>query len=1809
MICCLHLKKRQTQYRKLSLIFNLEKEQEDNIMQSIGTKGQLKVAAAQHPKESRYWRDQLSGDWDRTGFPFDYPSNAAAIFQFFRIELETAISSKLLSVCKGKHVTLQVYMTAAVMALLHRYTGVSDMAVGVPSSVEGKSKALTQALAVRVAVDADSPFRKLLDAVKEATFEAIANQNYPIELLAEELGFAETKGAAAFFGTAVEVRKANQPSMVERVPTDIVFGVEVADSMNMRLILTYDANKYQRATIHWIGGHLEKLLKAVLANPNGQWADIDIFTLMDREVCDRANATEAFYEADLRIDQVFKRQVDATPEAVAVVADGVRMSYADLDAKANQLSHTLRDRGLQANQLVAVIVERSPEMLVAILAILKAGGGYLPIDPGYPRSRIQFVLDDSGAQIVLAHRHLIPALNVSQQVLDMDDPEIYVPSTTCPEQNAGARDIAYVIYTSGSTGKPKGVLIEHHSVINRIAWMQKAYPINSNDVILQKTPISFDVSVWELFWWFFEGASVCLMQPEGHRDPEAIITAVEMHRVTTMHFVPSMLNAFLDYVGIDNAPNRLKTLRQVFASGEALLPNQVNAFGKLLTEKNDTQLINLYGPTEATVDVTHYLCTNRGEKLRRVPIGRPIDNTRLYVVDKQLRPQPIGVQGELGIAGVGLARGYHNRPELTARCFVDHPFDGEQRIYRTGDLARWLPDGQIEYLGRIDHQVKVRGYRIELPEIETCLRQHPDIRDAVVTALRINDGHTHLVGYLIADKEIDEDALRRHLGQTLPEYMIPSYLLRLKAFPLSPNGKLDRRALPAPKLERHSDADYIAPRTETEATLAEIWELVLHRERIGVHDNFFALGGTSIHFVTVLARARKHGLNFTFQNLFAYPTIDALAKHIESKEENDIVVYKKYEPFEMLSTKDRLRIPDGVEDAYPLSMLQAGLIFQNEMTYGTAQYHDIMSYIIQSPIDTEKFNEATRILVQRNPIFRTSYQLFGFDEYIQMVHREVDLPLFISDLRHLDESEQNAWYENWLISEKAHRFFWQRPELVRLHVHILRDNLFRYTLSQHNSALDGWSISLVHTQLFKIYYRLLSDEKYNEPLVDNHLRNYVGIEQESLNDDREKQFWLTMLDGAPFTQIPRWQPEKNDEEFTVVFHDVDISKQLSDRLLSLADRLSVPLKSILMAAHLKVLGLVSGDSDVMTGYEHSGRPETEDAIEAIGLFLNTVPFRVCLSDGTWEELIQQVYRAETEMLPHRRYPMAKMKQDLNTQDLLFETVFNFTHFYLMKELKKLPEFSLLDIRVNTETEFVLRAEFSRHFYKDHVCLSLHYHKNVFPPEQIELLGKYYVEVFKAMTEKPQTMHCTHVFADHEEHNCTIESLEIEALRNQAGGEIQLPKTTSEFYLLSENLLPVPVGTRGYVYYAEQETASARRWEHPFIAGQYIVRTGIAARRLPNLKIEYMGSADSLHQKVFSLQNKSTVKVASTMMTDDRRTPPSTDIECLIAEAWSHILGIPNEDIALEDNFFDLGGNSLAAMRVVLRLKKQISLVDLMKNSTLGPLARIAEERDIQNRNRLLQRISKDHIKQDFSVICFPYAAGNAINFQPLAEAFENMRANIAVYAVELTRTDSSGIVTDYLDVPRIAEALLKEIPQKISGPIILWGHCVGTALALETAYRLAQRANDILHVFLGGKLMRDENSTREIISNIKSMSYEQILCWLVEETGYSELGDLDANTANTIASAFRYDAWGANLYLANAYKVWLKRKLQVPVTAVVAKDDYLTRDYCREYERWSLFAKTLSLREIEQGGHYFCQTQTRHVAELIMDECRKRMAA
>lgn len=866
-----------------------------------------------------YWQKKLAGELPVLNLPTDRPRPAIQTYEgaSYSFRLTDELSGRLRQLAQAENVTLYTLVLATFMVLLSRYSDSEDLLLGTP--MLGRNQAeyektigyFANLVVLRANLAGNPSFKEFLAQVRQTVIEAIEHEDYPFPLLVERLQPKRDPSYSpliqALFIWDKPYAHGEQGEMVQRraevisapqtdssqfepfmigqqgAPFDLTLTIfEVNGSLSADF--HYNVDLFDETTLARMQGHLQTLLNAILAHPEQYILDLPILTEAERrQVLIEWNDTESEYPDQVCIHQLFEEQVCRTPQDVAVVFEDEQLTYVELNRRANRVAHTLQAAGVGPEILVGVAMERSLEMVIALLAILKAGGAYIPLEPTYPRARLAYMIQDAGLSIVLTQKRFRDRLlesNLSVLCLD-DDPD---PLASYNEENPTSLvqpdNLVYMIYTSGSTGKPKGVMNIHRALSNRLLWMQQAYQLNPADRVMQKTPFSFDVSVWEFFWPLLNGACLVVARPKGHQDPAYLISLIEEQHITTMHFVPSMLQAFLEQPGLEHC----HSLKRVICSGEALSAELQKRFFSCL----DADLYNLYGPTEAAIDVTHWTC-QRNSSDSSVPIGHPIANTQIYILNRALQPVPIGAVGELYIGGVGLARGYHNRPELTAEKFIPDPFAQARflasapMLFKTGDLARYRSDGTIEFLGRIDYQVKIRGVRIELGEIEAVLAQHPEVKEVVVMAREDTPGNKRLVAYLVPRQSSTEhlsiEGLLSCLREKLPQDMLPAAFVFLDALPLNANGKADRNRLPAPDRERALlETHFVAPRTPMEEILAQIWAEVLGIDRIGIHDNFFDLGGASIQSLQVVNKAREIGISLSPELLFEYQTIAELAK-------------------------------------------------------------------------------------------------------------------------------------------------------------------------------------------------------------------------------------------------------------------------------------------------------------------------------------------------------------------------------------------------------------------------------------------------------------------------------------------------------------------------------------------------------------------------------------------------------------------------------------------------------------------------------------------------------------------------------------------------------------------------------------------------------------------------------------------------------------------------------------------------------------------------------------------------------------------
>jgi amino acid adenylation domain-containing protein len=1225
-------------------------------------------------RQLAYWKERLAGAPELLELPADHPRPAVKAYRgaSVPVELSPELLERLQGLGRSEGATLYMTLLSAFQVLLSKYSGSEDVVVGSPiagrtrGEVEELIGFFVNTLVLRTDLSGDPSFRETLRRVREATLGAYEHQELPFEKLVAELQPERSLSHSPVFQVMFELQDAGGGGAA--LPGLSVSGVEAervsarfdltltltATAQGLRGALNYSTDLFERRTAERMLSHLARVLEQVAADADVRLSRLDLLGDAERAlVLEAWNDTGAEVPADRCIHELFEAQAARTPDAVALVFEDASLTYAELNARANRLAHHLRGRGVGPEVRVGVLMERSVEMVVSLLAVLKAGGAYVPLDPGLPVERLAYMLEDSGVAVLLTQerlRGILPACDVPALDVDAAWDSVVRESAENPAPVVTPSNVAYVIYTSGSTGRPKGVMNQHRGVVNRLVWMQAHFGIGADDVMLQKTPFGFDVSVWEFFWPLQQGATLVMARPDGHRDPQHLQEVIEQHGVTTLHFVPSMLQPFVEAV----EAGRCASLRHVVCSGEALPPALVRRFYDRFA--GPVVLTNLYGPTEAAVDVSCWTCP-RDEAADVVPIGRPVWNTALYVLDAALKPVPVGVPGELYIGGVQVARGYQGRAAMTAERFIPDPFsaEGGARLYRTGDRARWRADGAVEYLGRLDFQVKVRGFRIELGEIEAALLEHEGVRECAVLAREDATGDRRLVAYVVGEAEAE--ALRDRLRRSLPEYMVPSAFVFLEALPLTANGKLDRKALPAPEGSSYARRSYEAPLGQVEEALAGIWGEVLGVERVGRWDQFFELGGHSLLAIKLIERMRRAGLYADVRALFTTPVLAELALVVgrASPEmavpangipEGAASITPGMLPLADLTQAEIDRVVAGVDggaanvqDIYPLAPLQEGILFHHLMSQEGDPYLTPMVTEFDSRALLDQYLAALRAVIDRHDILRTAVAWEGLREPVQVVWRHAPLPV--------EEVELDA------EAEDAAGQLWRRYDPRRYRMDLTRAPLLRACIAEDRAHGRWLLLTLTH--------HLMNDHESLEVQreeISAHLRgleselpaplpfrNYVAQARLGISREEHERFFRGMLQDveeptAPYGLLDVWGEGRGIGDARL-----PLAGDLGARLRRRARALGVSAASLCHLAWAQVLARLTGRKDVVFGTLLFGRMQGGEGVDRVmGPLINTLPVRIGVGDEGAEAAVRRTHTLLADLLRHEHASLSLAQQ-------------------------------------------------------------------------------------------------------------------------------------------------------------------------------------------------------------------------------------------------------------------------------------------------------------------------------------------------------------------------------------------------------------------------------------------------------------------------------------------------------------------------------------------------------------------------------------
>ncbi|MDM8557743.1 amino acid adenylation domain-containing protein [Candidatus Parabeggiatoa sp. HSG14] len=1234
-----------------------------------------------------YWQKQLSGELPVINLPFDKPRPPVQSYNGASMSFQLAmeLTQQLKSIAQSANATLYMILLAAFQVLLHRYTGQDDILVGSPTTGRSRNEFteivgyFVNMLVLRAKLDNNPTFTTFLSQVRQTVSEALVHQDYPFALLVKHLqpnrdssrspifqiSFAFQKPQQSeeisnrlselFLGTSDQNIRVNlggielEPFEIKQQEGQFDLDLEMIETKNtLAGIFKYNTDLFEQATIERMSDHFQTLLTGIVENPLTPVHELPLLTEAEHQQLKAWNDTTADYPNDKCIHQLFEAQVEQNPNAIAVVFEDQELTYLELNIKANQLAHYLKTLGVKPEVLVGICIERSLEMVIGLLGILKAGGAYVSLDPTYPEARLKFMLEDANVPVLLTQSKLVdnlPQQKAQTVCLDTEWEKFSQLSSANLVIGVEPSNLAYVIYTSGSTGRPKGVAMAQKSLVNLIYWQLQQTMISNHAKTLQFAPISFDVSFQEIFSTWCSGGTLVLIAEELRKDSNNFLKFLHEKNIKRL-FLPFVALQHLAEIA-NNEENIDIELREIITAGEQLqIAPEIAQWFQNMTS---CTLHNHYGPSESHVVTAFSDVAPVSSWPKLPPIGRPIANTQIYLLDNYQKLVPIGVQGELYIGGVSLARGYLNRQDLTTQKFINNPFDdSDARLYKTGDLARYLPDGNIEYLGRIDNQVKIRGFRIELGEIETTLVQHSDVRETVVIVHEISETAKRLIAFVVAHEgqPIDNTELRGFLKKQLPEYMIPSAFVPLDAIPLTPNGKVDYRTLSQLSVNNYqlSEDTFVAPRTPEEELLAGIWADVLDIERIGVHDNFFELGGHSLIATQIMSRIREtFSCELPLRFLFESPTIAGLSEHL--------LIARCEEPLPLITPINR-------EEALPLSFAQLRLWFLAQLEGPSATYNMPATLRLEGILNQEALEHSLQTLVHRHETLRTAFETMN-GEPVSIIHVIKHWSLGIVDLQQIENKAQMLEVQKWSSREAQRPFDLSAGYLFRTTLLKLKTKVHVLLVNMHHIISDGWSIGVLIRELSTLYEAFSQGQASPLPPLPIQYVDFAHWQRQWLSGkvlEQQINYWKQQLAEIPaLLELPTDHPRPPMQRFQGATYPLQLSTKLTAQLKSLSQQTGTTLFMTLLSAFATLLTRYTGSEDIVIGSPIANRTQSQTE-SLIGFFVNTLVLRIDLSNNPiFEALLKRVRTTALDAYAHQDIPFEQLVEELQPERNLSHT--------------------------------------------------------------------------------------------------------------------------------------------------------------------------------------------------------------------------------------------------------------------------------------------------------------------------------------------------------------------------------------------------------------------------------------------------------------------------------------------------------------------------------------------------------------------------
>ena len=1320
----------------------------------------MAAAASQYYKERDYWLEKLSGELVKTTFPIDLkaPGKKRKI-EAVPLRFPGQVVEKLLWMSNESDSRLLVLLTAGLAALIRTYTDNNDIILGTPiykQPVEGKF--LNTVLPLRNRVDGEMSFKELLYQVKQTINQAVKNQNYPLKTLLYELNVPYSEEDFPLFDIALMVENIQEREYIHHIQTNMMFSFSrIGNRLDGRL--EYNSQLYLAATAGRVCSHFNRLLEQLLFHIDTPLSHIDLLSRQEKKILvedfnntrKEAPGTGGVYQANRTLHSLFEDQVERTPDQTAIIfiRDGKKqegasrerkktLTYRQLNENANGLARVLRKNGVGPERIAALLMESSIPMVTAVLAVLKAGGAYLPIDLEAPMERKTFMLKESEAHLVLTDQPgestpfsvSVPDLPGGIKSLDVSDERMYDPDTTPPDSQTQSSDLAYIIYTSGSTGKPKGVLVEHGHVVNTLVYRKEEYRMNSRHTALQLFSYAFDGFLTSFFTPIISGARVVTLSKQTTEDITRVVEVIANHQVTHFISVPILYQAIMKTITRAQAAS----LQVVTLAGDQV---QLHLLELTTAVNKNIEIVNEYGITEAGVMSTVY---RHQEKDPRVKIGFPGWNTRIYITrptgpdSRQLLS--VGIYGEMCIAGAGVARGYMNNPGLTAVKFTADPFlpdrlarganGRHRRMLTTGDMARRLPDGNIEFMGRIDHQVKIRGYRIEPGEIENRLKKHQRIKEAVVIARENKKNDKYLCAYYVKNETTGETPaagklntreLSDYLAEELPAYMVPTYFVPLDRIPINANGKIDRAALPEPK-EGTVDQEYVPPRDAVETHLVEIWQDVLGIEKTGISDNFFDLGGHSLTATMLASRIHKaFNVKIPLTKIFVTPTIRGIARHIKETTETAREMFDRIEPV-------------GEKSYYPLSSAQKRMYFLYRLEEAGRGYNISQAAILEGNLDTDRVETVFKKMIERHESLRTSFHMEN-DEPVQKIHKNVEIEIEYQKKPHSPYSPQN------IMMNFIRPFDLAQAPLMRVGLVKLEDNKYLLMVDMHHIVTDGTSLVI----MIKEFALLYKGEEL--PPLRIGFKDYARWQAQTRQQEvikKQEAFWTRSFSREiPVLDLPPDFPRPAVKSFQGSLLDFSFVEEETRKLKALAKEADATLYMTLLALFNILLSKLSGQEDMVIGTPTAGRRHT-DVEPIVGMFINTLALRNYPSAGkTCMEFLKEVKTCTLEAFENQEYPLEDLVDRLAVRrdtgrNPIFDVLFALQNMDLspseISGLKLIPcdyetGISKFDLNLNGYEE------------RNQLFFSFEYSTALFKQETIQRFTRYLREIVSSVTADPR----------------------------------------------------------------------------------------------------------------------------------------------------------------------------------------------------------------------------------------------------------------------------------------------------------------------------------------------------------------------------------------------------------------------------------------------------------------------------------------